>query len=74
MIVIHWTLKEGNPTFQEKCINYCKNWGHILPLSNFNDDSSLNGAHVWLCSGFHRITLAFAKNVFMMFEAFTFKV
>jgi len=74
MIAIHWTLREGNPTFQEKFINYCKNWGHILPLSNFNDDSSPNGAHVWLCSGFHRITLAFGKNVFMMFEAFTSKV
>jgi hypothetical protein len=67
-------MKEGSPTLQEEFINYCRNWIHIFILSNFNDDSSPNGVHVWLCGGFHCITLAFGKNVFMMFEAFTFEI
>jgi hypothetical protein len=67
-------LKKGDPTFREELINYYRNWGHIPNLSNFNDDSSPNGAHVWLCGGFHYATLAFGKNVCTMFEAFTFEV
>ncbi len=67
MIVIHRTLREGDPTFREELINYSRNRGHILNLSNFKDDSSPNGVHVWLCGGFHFATLASGKNVFTMF-------
>jgi hypothetical protein len=42
MIVIHRTLREGDPTFREELINYSRNRGHILNLSNFKDDSSPN--------------------------------
>ncbi len=66
MIVIHRTLREGDPTFREELINYSRNQGHILNLSNFKDDTSPNGVHVWLCGGFHFATLASGKSVFMM--------
>jgi hypothetical protein len=42
MVVIHRTLREGDPTFREELINYSRNRGHILNLSNFKDDSSPN--------------------------------
>ncbi|CAM6013090.1 unnamed protein product [Sphagnum balticum] len=42
MIVIHRTLREGDPTFREELINYSRNRGHILNLSNFKDDTSPN--------------------------------
>jgi hypothetical protein len=48
MVVIHRTLREGDPTFREELINYSRNRGHILNLSNFKDDSSPNGVHVFL--------------------------
>ena len=42
-MVIHRTLREGDPTFREELINYGRNRGHILNISNFKDDSSPNG-------------------------------
>jgi hypothetical protein len=42
MIVIHRTLREGDPTFREELINYSHSRIHILNLSNFKDDSSPN--------------------------------
>jgi hypothetical protein len=48
MVVIHRTLREGDPTFREVLINYARNRGQILNLSNFKDDSSPNGVHVFL--------------------------
>jgi hypothetical protein len=48
MVVIHRTLREGDPTFREELINYARNRGQILNLSNFKDDSSPNGVHVFL--------------------------
>jgi hypothetical protein len=44
MMVIHRTLREGDPTFREELINYGRNRGHILNISNFKDDSSPHGA------------------------------
>lgn len=46
MMVIHRTLREGDPTFREELINYGRNRGHILNLSNFKDDSSPHGSIV----------------------------
>lgn len=43
MMVIHRTLREGDPTFREELINYSRNRGHVLNLSHFKDDSSPNG-------------------------------
>ncbi|KAL2645400.1 hypothetical protein R1flu_012987 [Riccia fluitans] len=42
MMVIHRTLREGDPTFREELIQYSRSRGHILNLSNFKDDSSPN--------------------------------
>ncbi|EFJ16671.1 hypothetical protein SELMODRAFT_268581 [Selaginella moellendorffii] len=42
LMVIHRTLREGDPTFREELINYSRNRAHILNLSNFKDDSSPN--------------------------------
>lgn len=42
-MVIHRTLREGDPTFREELINYSRSRGHLLNLSNFKDDSSPNG-------------------------------
>ena len=39
LIVIHRTLREGDPTFREEILNYSRR-GHILQISNFKDDSS----------------------------------
>lgn len=42
LIVIHRTLKEGDPTFREEISSYTHGRAHILSLSNFKDDSSPN--------------------------------
>ena len=39
LIVIHRTLREGDPTFREELVNFSQR-GRILQLSNFKDDSS----------------------------------
>jgi hypothetical protein len=56
MIVIHRTLREGDPTFREELINYSHSRIHILNLSNFKDDSSPNGVQIWLCISSHSVT------------------
>ncbi|XP_024375491.1 putative clathrin assembly protein At1g14910 isoform X2 [Physcomitrium patens] len=40
MMVIHRTLREGDPTFRDELLNYARNRGHVLNLSNFKDDSN----------------------------------
>ncbi|KAK4484156.1 hypothetical protein RD792_011376 [Penstemon davidsonii] len=39
LIVIHRTLREGDPTFREELLNFQQR-GRVLQLSNFKDDSS----------------------------------
>eukprot|EP01018_Ginkgo_biloba_P004057 Gb_34648 [translate_table: standard] len=51
LIVIHRTLREGDPTFREELLNYSHKRGHILNLSNFKDDSS---PVAWDCSAWVR--------------------
>jgi hypothetical protein len=58
MILIHRTLREGDPTFREELINYSHSRVHILNLSNFKDDSSPNGVQIWLCISSHSVTWA----------------
>lgn len=38
LIVIHRTLREGDPTFREELLNFQQR-GRVLQLSNFKDDS-----------------------------------
>ncbi|KAK4265538.1 hypothetical protein QN277_026577 [Acacia crassicarpa] len=39
LIVIHRTLREGDPTFREELESFCRR-GNIFQISNFKDDSS----------------------------------
>jgi hypothetical protein len=48
MMVIHRTLREGDPTFREELLNYARNKGHVLNLAHFKDDSSPNGTQTFV--------------------------
>jgi hypothetical protein len=48
MMVIHRTLREGDPTFREELLNYSRNKGHVLNLAHFKDDSSPNGTQTFM--------------------------
>ncbi|XP_010265534.1 PREDICTED: putative clathrin assembly protein At2g01600 [Nelumbo nucifera] len=58
LIVIHRTLREGDPTFREELLNYSQR-GHILQLSNFKDDSS---PIAWDCSAWVRTYALFLEE------------
>lgn len=44
LIVVHRTLREGDPTFKEELLNFAQR-GHIFSLSNFKDDSGPGGTN-----------------------------
>lgn len=48
LIVIHRALREVDPTFHEELINYGRSRSHMLNMAHFKDDSSPNGASVFL--------------------------
>ncbi|KAJ8470554.1 hypothetical protein OPV22_024897 [Ensete ventricosum] len=50
LIVIHRTLREGDPTFREELLTYSRR-GSVLQISNFKDDS---GPLAWDCSAWVR--------------------
>ncbi|KAI3710076.1 hypothetical protein L2E82_39849 [Cichorium intybus] len=50
LIVIHRTLREGDPTFREELVNFLQR-GRVLQLGNFKDDSNPTG---WDCSAWVR--------------------
>ncbi|GKV00321.1 hypothetical protein SLEP1_g13030 [Rubroshorea leprosula] len=58
LIVIHRTLREGDPTFREELLNYSHR-GHILQISNFKDDSS---PLAWDCSAWVRTYALFLEE------------
>lgn len=58
LIVIHRTLREGDPTFREEFLNYSQK-GRILQLSNFKDDSS---PIAWDCSAWVRTYALFLEE------------
>ncbi|KAK9099761.1 hypothetical protein Scep_023191 [Stephania cephalantha] len=58
LIVIHRTLREGDPTFREELLNYSRR-GHILQISNFKDDSS---PLAWDCSAWVRTYALFIEE------------
>ncbi|KAI3440087.1 ENTH domain-containing protein [Psidium guajava] len=58
LIVIHRTLREGDPTFREELLNYSQR-GHILQISNFKDDSS---PLAWDCSAWVRTYALFLEE------------
>ncbi|KAJ0031472.1 hypothetical protein Pint_14016 [Pistacia integerrima] len=58
LIVIHRTLREGDPTFREELLNYSHR-GHFLQISNFKDDSS---PLAWDCSAWVRTYALFLEE------------
>lgn len=47
LIVIHRTLREGDPIFREELLNFQQR-GRVLQMSNFKDDSSPIGKFSFL--------------------------
>ncbi|CAN8230494.1 unnamed protein product [Cochlearia groenlandica] len=58
LLVIHRTLREGDPTFREELLNYSHR-GHILRISNFKDDTS---PLAWDCSAWIRTYALFLEE------------
>ncbi|KAL3533262.1 hypothetical protein ACH5RR_006783 [Cinchona calisaya] len=70
LIVIHRTLREGDPTFREELLNYSQR-GHIFQLSNFKDDSS----HLaWDCSAWVRTYALFLEERLECFRALKYDI
>ncbi|XP_028774116.1 putative clathrin assembly protein At5g57200 [Neltuma alba] len=55
LIVIHRTLREGDPTFTEELLGFSRR-GNVLQISNFLDDSSPTA---WDCSAWIRMYALF---------------
>lgn len=48
LIVIHRTLREGDPTFREELLSFSRR-AKVLHISNFKDDSSSLGKLTLCC-------------------------
>ncbi|KAL8463666.1 hypothetical protein ACS0TY_034352 [Phlomoides rotata] len=58
LIVVHRTLREGDPIFKEELLNFQQR-GRILQMSNFKDDSS---PIAWDCSAWVRTYALFLEE------------
>ncbi|BBG92784.1 ENTH/ANTH/VHS superfamily protein, partial [Prunus dulcis] len=65
IIVVHRTLREGDPTVREELLNYSQR-GHILQISNFKDDSS---PLAWDCSAWVRTYALFLEERLECFQS-----
>ncbi|MBA0744657.1 hypothetical protein Gogos_007271, partial [Gossypium gossypioides] len=70
LIVIHRTLREGDPTFREELMNYSHR-GRILQISNFKDDSS---PLAWDCSAWVRTYALFLEERLECFRVLKFDI
>ncbi|RDY09872.1 putative clathrin assembly protein, partial [Mucuna pruriens] len=70
LIVIHRTLREGDPTFREEILNYSRR-GHILQISNFKDDSS---PLAWDCSAWVRTYALFLEERLECFRVLKYDI
>ncbi|KAK6942017.1 AP180 N-terminal homology (ANTH) domain [Dillenia turbinata] len=70
LIVIHRTLREGDPTFREDLLNYSHR-GHVLQISNFKDDSS---PLAWDCSAWVRTYALFLEERLECFRILKYDV
>ncbi|XP_011621339.1 putative clathrin assembly protein At2g01600 isoform X2 [Amborella trichopoda] len=70
LIVIHRTLREGDPTFREELLNFSHR-AHILQLSNFKDDS---GPIAWDCSAWVRTYALFLEERLECFRVLKYDV
>uniref|UniRef100_A0A803MPR1 ENTH domain-containing protein n=1 Tax=Chenopodium quinoa TaxID=63459 RepID=A0A803MPR1_CHEQI len=70
LIVIHRTLREGDPTFREELLAYSHR-GHILQISNFKDDSS---PLAWDCSAWVRTYALFLEERLECFRVLKYDI
>ncbi|CAK7345738.1 unnamed protein product [Dovyalis caffra] len=70
LIVIHRTLREGDPTFREELLNYSRR-GNILQISNFKDDSS---PLAWDCSAWVRTYALFLEERLECFRTLKYDI
>ncbi|KAJ0095432.1 hypothetical protein Patl1_15476 [Pistacia atlantica] len=70
LIVIHRTLREGDPTFREELLNFQQR-GRILQLSNFKDDSS---PIAWDCSAWVRTYALFLEERLECFRVLKYDI
>ncbi|GMN62085.1 hypothetical protein TIFTF001_031164 [Ficus carica] len=70
LIVIHRTLREGDPTFREEIMNYSYR-GHVLQISNFKDDSS---PLAWDCSAWVRTYALFLEERLECFRVLKYDI
>ncbi|CAK9182374.1 unnamed protein product [Ilex paraguariensis] len=70
LIVIHRTLREGDPTFREELLNYLHR-GHVFQISNFKDDSS---ALAWDCSAWVRTYALFLEERLECFRTLRYDI
>ncbi|XP_062110146.1 putative clathrin assembly protein At2g01600 [Humulus lupulus] len=70
LIVIHRTLREGDPTFREELVNFSQR-ARILQLSNFKDDSS---PIAWDCSAWVRTYALFLEERLECFRVLKYDI
>ncbi|KAK7329154.1 hypothetical protein VNO77_23302 [Canavalia gladiata] len=70
LIVVHRTLREGDPTFREEILNYSRR-GHVLQISNFKDDSS---PLAWDCSAWVRTYALFLEERLECFRVLKYDI
>ncbi|KAF9592453.1 hypothetical protein IFM89_014943 [Coptis chinensis] len=70
LIVIHRTLREGDPTFREELLNFSQR-RRIIQLSNFKDDSS---PIAWDCSAWVRTYAQFLEERLECFRTLKYDI
>ncbi|KAM7269857.1 hypothetical protein ACFE04_025354 [Oxalis oulophora] len=70
LIVIHRTLREGDPTFREELMNFSRR-GNVLQISNFKDNSS---PLAWDCSAWVRTYGLFLEERLECFRAIKYDI
>lgn len=70
LIVIHRTLREGDPTFREELLNFQQR-GRVLQMSNFKDDSS---PIAWDCSAWVRTYALFLEERLECFRVLKYDI
>ncbi|KAJ8444240.1 hypothetical protein Cgig2_028121 [Carnegiea gigantea] len=70
LIVIHRTLREGDPSFKEELLVYSHK-GHIRQISNFKDDSS---PEAWDCSAWVRTYALYLEERLECYRALKYDI
>ncbi|CAI9780256.1 unnamed protein product [Fraxinus pennsylvanica] len=70
LIVIHRTLREGDPTFKEEFLYYSRR-GHLFQISKFKDDSS---PQAWDCSAWIRTYALFLEEKLECFRTLKYDI